>query len=492
MVFVAAVLVCASFNHQGSSIVIQQLVVGDPHTNTPQTQTQKQHTSHQDGEHEIPPDSPQFWVYLGISVGLVVIAGVMSGLTIGMSSLDALKLKLLQMNRDSSEKEKKQVARVTPVLDNHHLLLCTLLIINSAAMEALPIFLDALVPSYIAIILSVTVVLIFGEIIPQAVCTKSPLAIGATFAPFVRCLMILVYPIAWPISKLLDCAVGDEESSSVLFKKSELNTLFDLYQKGDDDSGLQHDVVKMLHGAHSFQTLMVKDVNFTKANKIFTLSESETLTPKVVARIRECGHSRIPVYRKTASNVVGVLLAKKLIGRAFGEDDTVSRLSHETDKENALVAPYFVTPNTLLREVLNEFQEGKCHLALVTNEAQMAKDNQTNLAYDPSLDPAPVRLLGLITLEEIIEVLIGEPIWDEFDALTTKQKQMRTSMANNPSNGNPWALPPPSPRASVDGSFRSSRAGSMCSDDSGANWQDSYQKGFRTLAATDEEKSLAE
>lgn len=248
----------------------------------------------------------------------------------------------------------------------------------------------------------------------------------------------------------------------------------------------------MLHGAHSFQTLMVKDVNFTKANKIFTLSESETLTPKVVARIRECGHSRIPVYRKTASNVVGVLLAKKLIGRAFGEDDTVSRLSHETDKENALVAPYFVTPNTLLREVLNEFQEGKCHLALVTNEAQMAKDNQTNLAYDPSLDPAPVRLLGLITLEEIIEVLIGEPIWDEFDALTTKQKQMRTSMANNPSNGNPWALPPPSPRASVDGSFRSSRAGSMCSDDSGANWQDSYQKGFRTLAATDEEKSLAE
>ena len=58
-----------------------------------------------------------------------------------------------------------------PILQKHHLLLVTLLLCNAAAMEALPIFLDAIVPSVLAIVISVTAVLFFGEIIPQAVCT---------------------------------------------------------------------------------------------------------------------------------------------------------------------------------------------------------------------------------------------------------------------------------------------------------------------------------
>lgn len=65
----------------------------------------------------------------------------------------------------------KAAKRVLPILQQHHWLLVTLLLANAAAMEALPIFLDALVPAYAAVIISVTAVLIFGEIIPQAVCT---------------------------------------------------------------------------------------------------------------------------------------------------------------------------------------------------------------------------------------------------------------------------------------------------------------------------------
>ena len=53
-----------------------------------------------------------------------------------------------------------------PILKDHHLLLCTLLVSNAVCMEALPIFLDAIVPAYIAIILSTVAVVIFGEIIP--------------------------------------------------------------------------------------------------------------------------------------------------------------------------------------------------------------------------------------------------------------------------------------------------------------------------------------
>jgi len=58
-----------------------------------------------------------------------------------------------------------------PILENHHWLLVTLLLCNAAAMEALPLFLDKMMPGYLAIIVSVTAVLFFGEVIPQALCT---------------------------------------------------------------------------------------------------------------------------------------------------------------------------------------------------------------------------------------------------------------------------------------------------------------------------------
>ncbi len=93
----------------------------------------------------------------------------MSGLTVGLMSLDDL---VLEMKLTSgTEEEKRQAKSVLPIISKHHLLLVTLLLANAASMEALPIFLDMMVPSWLAIILSVTFVLFFGEVIPQALCT---------------------------------------------------------------------------------------------------------------------------------------------------------------------------------------------------------------------------------------------------------------------------------------------------------------------------------
>ncbi|KAJ6290972.1 hypothetical protein OIU78_026663 [Salix suchowensis] len=62
--------------------------------------------------------------------------------------------------------------KILPIVKNQHLLLCTLLIGNALAMEALPIFIDALLPAWGAILISVTLILAFGEIIPQALCSS--------------------------------------------------------------------------------------------------------------------------------------------------------------------------------------------------------------------------------------------------------------------------------------------------------------------------------
>ena len=66
-----------------------------------------------------------------------------------------------------------------------------------------------------AVLVSVVVVLVFGEIIPQAVCTRYGLAVGANCATFVRMLMFLTSPIAWPISKILDTVLGTKHTVSL-------------------------------------------------------------------------------------------------------------------------------------------------------------------------------------------------------------------------------------------------------------------------------------
>jgi len=115
---------------------------------------------------------------LFIATLLTLGAGLMSGLTAGYMSIDRLELELMLKN--GSEQDKRNAKKVYPVIKNHHALLVTLVIANALCMEALPIYLDQIVPAAYAILISVIAVLFFGEVIPQAVCTGTyQISIGA-------------------------------------------------------------------------------------------------------------------------------------------------------------------------------------------------------------------------------------------------------------------------------------------------------------------------
>lgn len=114
-------------------------------------------------ENHIKPGEDGFYVAISMIAFCTLMAGLMSGLTVGLASIDRLSLEIEAME----DKEKKKMAdRILPVIDKHHWMLVTLLLCNAACMEAMPIFLAELVSEVIAIILSVTLVLLFGEIIP--------------------------------------------------------------------------------------------------------------------------------------------------------------------------------------------------------------------------------------------------------------------------------------------------------------------------------------
>lgn len=118
--------------------------------------------------HELTPQ--QRLLFIGISIGLTIVAGLMSGLTLGLMSLDDVELEVLK--RSGSRREQKYAATIAPVVSNAHFLLVTLLLCNACAMEALPLFLDSLADPVSAIAISVSAVLVFGEILPQAICSR--------------------------------------------------------------------------------------------------------------------------------------------------------------------------------------------------------------------------------------------------------------------------------------------------------------------------------
>jgi CBS domain containing-hemolysin-like protein len=151
------------------------------------------------------------------------------GMTMGLLSLDSLKLRIKL--RTGTESEKAAVKRILPLLDNHHLLLCTLLLYNAAANEALPIFLDAIVPAWAAVIIAVTLVLLCGEIVPTALFTgPNQLQIASRFTSLVYFLQFIFYPVAYPMAKVLDYILGEGEDDDHL-NREEISAMMKILQE---------------------------------------------------------------------------------------------------------------------------------------------------------------------------------------------------------------------------------------------------------------------
>ncbi|XP_013622124.1 PREDICTED: DUF21 domain-containing protein At2g14520 [Brassica oleracea var. oleracea] len=297
-----------------------------------------------------------FFIHILVIVLLVLFAGLMSGLTLGLMSMSLVDLEVLA--KSGTPRDRKHAAKILPVVKNQHLLLCTLLICNAAAMETLPIFLDALVTAWGAILISVTLILLFGEIIPQSVCSRHGLAIGATVAPFVRVLVWICSPVAWPISKLLDSLLG--HGRVALFRRAELKTLVDLHGNEAGKGGeLTHDETTIIAGALELSEKMVKDA-MTPISETFVIDTNAKLDRNLMKLILEKGHSRVPVYYEQCTNIIGLVLVKNLL--TINPDD-------ETQVKNVTIRRIPRVPETLpLYDILNEFQKGHSHMAVVVKQ----------------------------------------------------------------------------------------------------------------------------
>ncbi|KZV50016.1 hypothetical protein F511_12890 [Dorcoceras hygrometricum] len=295
----------------------------------------------------------EFFIHVAGIVLLVAFAGLMSGLTLGLMSLSLVDLEVLA--KSGTPRDRRHALKILPVVKNQHLLLCTLLLCNAAAMEALPILLDGLIAAWGAILISVTLILLFGEIIPQSVCSRHGLAIGATVAPIVRVLVWICFPVAYPISKLLDLLLG--HGHRALFRRAELKTLVNLHGNEAGKGGeLTHDETTIIAGALELSDKTAGDA-MTPISETFAIDINAKLDRFLMNVILAKGNSRIPVYFEEPTNIIGLVLVKNLL--------TV-RPEDEIPVKNVTIRRIPRVPETMpLYDILNEFQKGHSHMAVV-------------------------------------------------------------------------------------------------------------------------------
>ncbi|KAI1766976.1 DUF21-domain-containing protein [Hypoxylon sp. FL1150] len=359
-----------------------------------------------DAHHENPDDAPEaeggaLWVLYVVSMVLVLLGGAFAGLTIALMGQDEIYLQVISL--DSEEPQRKNAKRVFDLLKKgKHWVLVTLLLSNVIVNETLPVVLDRCFGGGVAAVVGSTVlIVIFGEILPQSVCVRYGLQIGGYMSKPVLLLMYLMSPVAWPTAKLLDWLLGEDHGT--VYKKSGLKTLVTLHKSlGEVDERLNQDEVTIISAVLDLKRKAVEAV-MTPMEDVFTMSEDAVLDEDTIDRILDAGYSRIPIHQAgKPTNFVGMLLVKILI--TYDPEDA------KRVKDFSLAALPETRPETSCLDIINFFQEGKSHMVLISES--------------PGDDHGA---LGVVTLEDVIEELIGEEIIDESDVYVDVHKAIRRS-----------------------------------------------------------------
>ncbi|XP_034458636.1 metal transporter CNNM4 isoform X2 [Hippoglossus hippoglossus] len=332
---------------------------------------------------------------------LLMLSGMFSGLNLGLMALDPMELRIVQSC--GTEKEKNDARKIEPIRSKGNYLLCSLLLGNVLVNTTLTILLDDLIGSGLGAVVASTVgIVIFGEIVPQALCSRHGLAVGANTIVLTKFFMLLTFPLSFPVSKLLDVLLGQEIGT--VYNREKLVEMLKVTEPYND---LVKEEMNMIQGALELRTKTVEDV-MTPLGNCFMIQADAVLDFNYMSEIMESGYTRIPVYDDERSNIVDILYVKDL---AFVDPDDCTTLKTITKFYNHPV--HFVFHDTKLDAMLEEFKKGKSHLAIVQ---KVNNEGEGDPFYE---------VLGLVTLEDVIEEIIKSEILDESDLYTDNRNRKK-------------------------------------------------------------------
>ncbi|KAK3521825.1 hypothetical protein QTP70_018561 [Hemibagrus guttatus] len=347
------------------------------------------------------------WLQIILVSCLLVLSGMFSGLNLGLMALDPMELRIVQSC--GTDKEKRDARKIEPIRRKGNYLLCSLLLGNVLVNTTLTILLDDLIGSgFGAIVASTVGIVIFGEIVPQALCSRHGLAVGANTILLTKFFMLLTFPLSFPVSKLLDLVLGQEIGT--VYNREKLVEMLKVTEPYND---LVKEELNMIQGALELRTKTVEAV-MTPLNNCFMIKSDAVLDFNTMSEIMESGYTRIPVYEDECSNIVDILYVKDL---AFVDPDDCTTLKTVTKFYNHPV--HFVFHDTKLDAMLEEFKKGKSHLAIVQ---RVNNEGEGDPFYE---------VLGLVTLEDVIEEIIKSEILDESDLYTDNRNRKKVDPNKN-------------------------------------------------------------
>lgn len=316
---------------------------------------------------------------------LVMCSAYFSATETAFTSLNTIRMKTWAENGD------KRAARALALEQDYDKLLSSILIgnniVNITATTISTLLFTKIFVTYGATISTVVitiVVLIFGEISPKSVAKEFPERFAMFSAPILRVIILVLTPLNFLFSmwkKLLSKIFKPSGDDGITEEE-----LMGIVDQAESEGGLDAHEGDLIRASIEFNDLDVSDI-LTPRVDLVAVDEESTMQ-EVGALFVENGYSRLPIYHETIDNIIGVVHQKDFYkARVRGED----RLA-------MIKSPVvYTTPNTKIFKLLRILQMNKVHMAVVVDEYGGTE--------------------GIVTLEDILEELVGE-IWDEHDEVT--------------------------------------------------------------------------
>jgi Mg2+/Co2+ transporter CorB len=322
---------------------------------------------------------------------LIVISGFFSASETGLTASSRARLTELE------RKGLKRASLVLKITEKPERLIGAILLGNNLAnITASAVATAALIKVFgdngavIASAIMTVLILIFAEVLPKTYAIAYPDRVALSVAGIMRVISSVLGPIVLTVEYIVKntlrlFGVNIDDNQNVLSAHDELRGAIDLHHK---EGAVVKKDKDMLGGILDLKDLEVLDV-MVHRTKMITLDSGKPPT-EILDDVLRTGHSRIPMWKGTPENIVGILLAKSLFAAVQKQGGDVSKVKIE----DILVDPWFVPDTRPLESQLNAFLRRKTHFAIVVDEYGETQ--------------------GLITLEDIIEEIVGD-IKDEFD-----------------------------------------------------------------------------
>ncbi len=318
---------------------------------------------------------------------LVIFSAFFSATETAFSAMNRARMKTL------AEDGNKRAALVMALSEKYDSLLSTILVLNNLVNISLSaiatVFFIGLLEkngATVATAVVTVVVLIFGEVTPKSLAKQSPDRFTMVVAPVIRVFMIVLTPVNLffaGINKLTQKFFRVKEEPPI--SEDELLTLVD---EAEQDGGIEAEESELIRSAIEFNDLKAIDIYTPRVNIVGI--EKNDGSEEIEKTFRESGYSRLPVYRETVDEIVGVLHEKDFYELLRSGKGTIG---------DYLTPPVFITLSSKVGDTLRLLQKNKAHMAVIADEFGGT--------------------VGIVTMEDILEELVGE-IYDEHDEVDEK------------------------------------------------------------------------